>query len=220
MRSRVSESGGDGGSSSLVYPASGTTGLTQTQAAADANYSINGFPATSANNVVSGAISGVTLDLLGAIRGEHAYDLDHQCRHHRGVDLDRHVRHGRERRAERDPESQRLRCEHADGRSAERQRHARVLPEPAREHSRAGQVRQHERRGFARRPRHHGGRQHRTARFEFDHANQRAERQLDRSRESAGRHQRHRHPAQHADQPVLRVPAACSRPSTRVCNRA
>ena len=52
-------------SSSLVYPASGTTGLTQTQAAADANYSINGFPATSANNVVSGAISGVTLDLLG-----------------------------------------------------------------------------------------------------------------------------------------------------------
>lgn len=59
----VSESGG--GLASLVYPASGTTGLTQTQAAADANYSINGFPATSANNVVSGAISGVTLDLLG-----------------------------------------------------------------------------------------------------------------------------------------------------------
>jgi flagellar hook-associated protein 2 len=61
----VSESGGDGGLASLVYPASGTTGLTQTQAATDANYSINGFPATSANNVVSGAISGVTLDLLG-----------------------------------------------------------------------------------------------------------------------------------------------------------
>jgi flagellar hook-associated protein 2 len=61
----VSESGGDGGLSVLVYPASGTSGLTQTQAATDANYSINGFPATSANNVVSGAISGVTLDLLG-----------------------------------------------------------------------------------------------------------------------------------------------------------
>jgi flagellar hook-associated protein 2 len=61
----VSESGGNGGLASLVYPASGTTGLTQTQAPADANYSINGFPATSANNVVSGAISGVTLDLLG-----------------------------------------------------------------------------------------------------------------------------------------------------------
>jgi flagellar hook-associated protein 2 len=61
----VSETGGDGGLSALVYPQSGTTGLTQTQAATDANYSINGFPATSANNVVSGAISGVTLDLLG-----------------------------------------------------------------------------------------------------------------------------------------------------------
>ena len=61
----VTETGGDGGLSSLVYPPSGTTGLTQTQAATDANYSINGFPATSANNVVSGAISGVTLDLLG-----------------------------------------------------------------------------------------------------------------------------------------------------------
>jgi flagellar hook-associated protein 2 len=61
----VSASGGDGGLSALVYPPAGTTGLTQTQAATDANYSINGFPATSANNVVSGAISGVTLDLLG-----------------------------------------------------------------------------------------------------------------------------------------------------------
>lgn len=62
----VTQSGGDGGLASLVYPPSGTTGLTQTQAPADANYSINGYAATSANNVVSGAISGVTLDLLGA----------------------------------------------------------------------------------------------------------------------------------------------------------
>jgi flagellar hook-associated protein 2 len=61
----VSQAGGDGGLSALVYPPSGTTGLTQTQAPTDANYSINGFAATSANNVVSGAISGVTLDLLG-----------------------------------------------------------------------------------------------------------------------------------------------------------
>lgn len=61
----VSASGGNGGLAALVYPPSGTTGLTQTQAATDANYSINGYPATSANNVVSGAISGVTLDLLG-----------------------------------------------------------------------------------------------------------------------------------------------------------
>jgi flagellar hook-associated protein 2 len=62
----VTQSGGDGGLASLVYPPSGTTGLTQNQAATDANYSINGYAATSANNVVSGAISGVTLDLLGA----------------------------------------------------------------------------------------------------------------------------------------------------------
>jgi flagellar hook-associated protein 2 len=39
--------------------------LTQTQAAVDANFTINTYPATSANNVVTSAISGVTLDLLG-----------------------------------------------------------------------------------------------------------------------------------------------------------
>src|SRR6202453_498298 len=41
----VTQSGGDGGLASLVYPPSGTTGLTQNQAATDANYSINGYPA-------------------------------------------------------------------------------------------------------------------------------------------------------------------------------
>lgn len=41
-----------------------TNGLTQTQAAADANFTINGYAATSASNVVSGAISGVSIDLL------------------------------------------------------------------------------------------------------------------------------------------------------------
>ncbi|MDE2306219.1 MAG: flagellar filament capping protein FliD [Gammaproteobacteria bacterium] len=62
----VTQSGGDGGLSSLVYdPASGTTNLTQTQAAADANFMLNGFGATSASNTVTGAISGVTLNLLG-----------------------------------------------------------------------------------------------------------------------------------------------------------
>lgn len=54
----VTPSGGDGGLSSLV--------LTQTQAAKDASFSINGFPATSASNVVSNAISGVTLNLQQA----------------------------------------------------------------------------------------------------------------------------------------------------------
>lgn len=42
------------------------TNLTQTQAAADANFTINGYAATSASNVATGAISGVTLNLLAA----------------------------------------------------------------------------------------------------------------------------------------------------------
>src|ERR1700685_832444 len=53
----VTTSGGDGGLSSLV------TNLTQTQ---DASFTINGFAATSPSNVVSGAISGVTLNLTQA----------------------------------------------------------------------------------------------------------------------------------------------------------
>jgi flagellar hook-associated protein 2 len=62
----VTESGGDGGLSSLVYdPANDVTNLTQTQAANDANFSINGFAATSASNVVTGALTGVTLNLTG-----------------------------------------------------------------------------------------------------------------------------------------------------------
>jgi flagellar hook-associated protein 2 len=52
----VSPSGGDGGLSSLA--------LTQTQAAQDASFSINNFAATSPTNVVSDAITGVTLNLL------------------------------------------------------------------------------------------------------------------------------------------------------------
>jgi len=63
----VTQSGGDGGLAALVYdPSNNDTALTQTQAAQDANFTINGYAATSASNVVSGAISGVTLDLLGA----------------------------------------------------------------------------------------------------------------------------------------------------------
>ncbi len=62
----VTQSGGDGGLASLVYdPAAGTTALTQTQAAQDANFSVNNYPATSASNTVTGAISGVTLNLVG-----------------------------------------------------------------------------------------------------------------------------------------------------------
>lgn len=61
----VTQSGGDGGLAALVYdPAAGTTSLTQTQAAQDANFTLNGYAATSASNVVNGAISGVSFTLL------------------------------------------------------------------------------------------------------------------------------------------------------------
>ena len=63
----VTTSNGDTDLSSLVYdPANKVTNLTQTQAATDASFTINGFAATSPSNVVSGAISGVTLNLTKA----------------------------------------------------------------------------------------------------------------------------------------------------------
>jgi flagellar hook-associated protein 2 len=62
----VTQSGGDGGLAALVYdPAHPTTTqLTQTQPPLDANFTVNGFPATSASNQVTSAIDGVTLNLL------------------------------------------------------------------------------------------------------------------------------------------------------------
>jgi flagellar hook-associated protein 2 len=54
----VTPSGGDGGLSSLTFA--------QTQAAQNASFSINGFAATSASNVVSGALTGVTINLQQA----------------------------------------------------------------------------------------------------------------------------------------------------------
>jgi flagellar hook-associated protein 2 len=63
----VTQTGGDGGLSALVYdPTNKVTNLTQTQAATDANFTINGYPAASSSNVVAGVISGVTLNLVGA----------------------------------------------------------------------------------------------------------------------------------------------------------
>ena len=63
----VTQSGGDGGLSSLVYdPANNDTTLTQTQAAQNANFTINGYAGTSASNVATGAITGVTLNLAKA----------------------------------------------------------------------------------------------------------------------------------------------------------
>jgi flagellar hook-associated protein 2 len=54
----VTPSGGDGGLSALAF--------TQTQPAQNASFSINGFAATSASNVVSSAITGVTINLQQA----------------------------------------------------------------------------------------------------------------------------------------------------------
>ena len=53
----VTPSGGDGGLAALAFTS---------VAAQDASFSINGFAATSGSNVVTGAITGVTLNLLGA----------------------------------------------------------------------------------------------------------------------------------------------------------
>ena len=53
----VTPSGGNGGLASLAFTA---------VAAQDASFSINGFPATSASNVVSNTITGVTFNLLQA----------------------------------------------------------------------------------------------------------------------------------------------------------
>jgi flagellar hook-associated protein 2 len=63
----VTETDGGSGLSSLVYDPTNTgstPGLTQTQAAQDANFTINGYAATSASNLVKGTLSGVTIDLL------------------------------------------------------------------------------------------------------------------------------------------------------------
>jgi flagellar hook-associated protein 2 len=63
----VSASGGDGGLAALTYSPTGTAnGLNQTQAAQNANFTLNGYAATSTSNVVTGAITGVTVDLSGA----------------------------------------------------------------------------------------------------------------------------------------------------------
>jgi flagellar hook-associated protein 2 len=66
----VSASGGDGGLAQLSYPAvAGTTpdttqGLTQLQAAQDADVTIAGLDVTSATNTIQNALPGVTLNLL------------------------------------------------------------------------------------------------------------------------------------------------------------
>lgn len=75
-------SGGDGGLSPFVYAAGGPANtMTQLDAAADAGVIIDGVTVSSATNKITGAIEGVTLDLLGADPGTEialgiAYDTD------------------------------------------------------------------------------------------------------------------------------------------------
>lgn len=67
----VTETGGDGGLSSLVYdPIGGQTALTESIAAQDAVVRIDGLTVQSSSNAVAGAIDGVTIDLLDASPGQ------------------------------------------------------------------------------------------------------------------------------------------------------
>jgi flagellar hook-associated protein 2 len=63
---KITTSGGDGSIGSLLgYDPAGTQNLTQTLAAQNANFTVNGIAITSASNIVSEAIQGVTLTLKG-----------------------------------------------------------------------------------------------------------------------------------------------------------
>lgn len=66
----VAASGGDGGLAALSFVAGGSSnGLSETTAAADSQAVIDGITVRSANNQISDAISGVTLDLVAAKPG-------------------------------------------------------------------------------------------------------------------------------------------------------
>jgi flagellar hook-associated protein 2 len=72
----ITQSDGDGGLASLEYdPGSGLNALTEAIAAEDALIRIDGFDVMSETNSFSGAIQGVSLDILGAAPGEQV-DLD------------------------------------------------------------------------------------------------------------------------------------------------
>jgi flagellar hook-associated protein 2 len=64
----TTETDGGTGLSSLVYDPSnsGVTNLTDTTPAADANFTLNGYAATSSSNVVTTALTGVSINLLKA----------------------------------------------------------------------------------------------------------------------------------------------------------
>ncbi|HEX4024349.1 MAG TPA: flagellar filament capping protein FliD [Steroidobacteraceae bacterium] len=62
---QVTETDGGDGLAVLTYGAGNTANYTQQTAAQDASYTIAGVSGTSASNTLTGALSGVTLDLLG-----------------------------------------------------------------------------------------------------------------------------------------------------------
>jgi flagellar hook-associated protein 2 len=65
----VGASGGDGGLAALAYTGTGDTHYTEAQQAQDAIIMVSGIEAHSANNVVTGAIDGVTMNLVSAKPG-------------------------------------------------------------------------------------------------------------------------------------------------------
>ncbi|MGB5347137.1 MAG: flagellar filament capping protein FliD [Woeseia sp.] len=69
----ITQSDGDGGLAALEYdPGNGLNALTETSAAQDALIRVDGFDVSSANNSISGAVGGVTIDLVQAAAGTTA----------------------------------------------------------------------------------------------------------------------------------------------------
>lgn len=67
----VNQTGGDGGLAALAYdPGAGLNSLTQTIAAQDALIRIDGLDVLSDTNSISGAVEGVTIDILGSDPGQ------------------------------------------------------------------------------------------------------------------------------------------------------
>lgn len=66
---QVSETDGGGGLAALTYGSGNTSHYTVQSAAQDASYSIAGVAGTSSSNTVTGAISGVTINLLAPTTG-------------------------------------------------------------------------------------------------------------------------------------------------------
>jgi flagellar hook-associated protein 2 len=68
----ISESGGDGGLSALTFDSADLagSGMSETQAAQDAQIFLDGFEHNSADNQISDVLDGVTIDLVAAQPGE------------------------------------------------------------------------------------------------------------------------------------------------------